>query len=261
MSQFFLAVSTNAKYEASTSDYWGSFSPTRMYTFKISDWVDRLSGFLVETHRKPQRAELEADVLAWVIAISTSAEAVNEALRAVAGAKQSEKLRIALCQRPVTEKLCKILENCFHLTASVVTVRDAPLAEVCLLAMSRVLSPRTDNLVDKEYLAPFKTLLHVERPIHRLDSLDPCVKTLGWAVHIGIWINMDDDGLEVPTGPQIQAVATMGAAPYERRTLMTAAIDGALSQKKGLRATCEELIMGYWDLSRGLFDGFGKETD
>ncbi|KAF8518149.1 hypothetical protein BU17DRAFT_91273 [Hysterangium stoloniferum] len=185
-SRFFPIISASPKYDTSTSDYCRSLPPTRTYTFRISEWVECLSRFLAELHGKPPRAELEADVLAWVIANTMSKEAVNEALRAIAGAKQCEQMRTALCQLAVTKKLCNILENCFHLTAGIMIVGDQALAEVSLLAMSRVLSPPTDKAVNKEYLMPFKTLLHVGRLLHRLDNLDRCVKTLGWAVYIGI---------------------------------------------------------------------------
>ncbi|KAF8527831.1 hypothetical protein BU17DRAFT_81048 [Hysterangium stoloniferum] len=93
------------------------------------------------------QAELEADVLAWVIANSTTEEAVNEALKDVAGAQQCQQLRVALCQLAVKDKLCKILENCF--TAGVVTICGSTLVEASLLSMSRLLLPPTDKLIKK----------------------------------------------------------------------------------------------------------------
>ncbi|KAF8513999.1 hypothetical protein BU17DRAFT_68555 [Hysterangium stoloniferum] len=52
---------------------------------RISEWLEYLSQFLLEAQCKPQQTKLEADVLAWVMEKSMSEEAVQEALRAIAG--------------------------------------------------------------------------------------------------------------------------------------------------------------------------------
>ena len=46
--------------------------------------------FLREAHRKPERLEIEADILAWLLTNSTTDDALEEAVKAVAGSNSNE---------------------------------------------------------------------------------------------------------------------------------------------------------------------------
>ncbi|KAJ7835717.1 hypothetical protein B0H14DRAFT_3870982 [Mycena olivaceomarginata] len=72
----------------------------------------KLTEFLKKTHHKPDRRQMEADVLAWMLTSSTDEKAIEEAVRAVAGANPTDDyLRDALYEfRPaIVDSLPKIV--------------------------------------------------------------------------------------------------------------------------------------------------------
>jgi Family of unknown function (DUF6535) len=88
MSDFIPGIAMNSRY----SDRKGLATLQK----PLSQKWKRFTEFMREAHRKPEQLEIEADILAWLLTNSTTEEALEEAVKAVAGANTNRYIPDAL---------------------------------------------------------------------------------------------------------------------------------------------------------------------
>jgi len=199
-----------------------------------------LTKFLREAHRKPERVEIEADILVWMLTSTTSEEAVEEAVKAVAGATPSIQLRDALSTSSASEILCRRFTQCFNIVPGLpISVNDVERAEGYLYAMLRIVEPSSKGNQDKFLF--MHELLQVGQPLHRWDDVVDYLQPLAYAVQTRILLATGKDGHTdhwERTEASLIKMASMGLAPAVRRVLVSATVEGLLAGGIQLRKTC-----------------------
>ena len=197
--------------------------------------------FLRQAHRKPEQAELEADMLAWVVTKSTNDDTIEEAVRAIAGAEPSILLRDSLHRSGVSAVFCQRFSQCFKRVPGLgISVADVSRAEAYIYAMLQLVQPFHQS-EDPIQLSPLLSLLTLGQPLHRWDDFKPCLQALVCALRIGILLGKgEDDNTDQweRTKKSLTEMAGMGSMPYVRRLLVTAAVQGLLLGGTNLRRQC-----------------------
>ncbi|KAJ7927144.1 hypothetical protein B0H13DRAFT_2312934 [Mycena leptocephala] len=92
--------------------------------------------FFKKAHQKPERHEMEADILVWMLTNSAEENAIEEAVKAVAGADSTDDyLQDALCKSSTSETLCQRFSLQFKIAGIAMSTDDALRAEPYLYAM------------------------------------------------------------------------------------------------------------------------------
>jgi hypothetical protein len=197
--------------------------------------------FLEEVHRKPEQLVLQAQILSWVIMNSTKETTVEEAVRAVAGSKQTKELQDALIEFRVCDSLYQRFEDCLHVTPGLPkTTDDGPKLEGLLYAVLQIEQPlRIDEGPANNYVP--SSLLDEGRPLHRWDDFEPYLHALVFSLRVHMLVNSNRDDHDEnweETVKNLTRMAEIGSVPYIRGILFFATIRGLLRGKKIIRRTC-----------------------
>jgi hypothetical protein len=208
----------------------------------------KLTEFLKKTHHKPDRRQMEADVLAWMLTSSTDEKAIEEAVRAVAGANPTDDyLRDALCESSATETLCQRFSRQFKIAPGMVmSADDAPHAEPYLYALLHIVVPsRTardgSEANSGQMRSVYRLLMQPEQPLHRWDHFVEHLQPLACALRIRLLLAADEDDhteqLEQRTLTLIN-MTERGFIPHVRRILVNAALEGLRLGQIRMRRMC-----------------------
>ncbi|KAJ7931091.1 hypothetical protein B0H13DRAFT_869966 [Mycena leptocephala] len=159
----------------------------------------KLTEFLKNAHHKPGRPEMEADILAWMLTSSTDEKAIEEAVRAVAGANPTEYLRDTLCESGASDALCQRFTRYFKITPGIpMSADDALRAEPYLYAMLRVVVPSgktrnsgAENSDEIQFI--HQVLIQAGGPLHRWDHFTEHLRPLACALGIRLILATGSD--------------------------------------------------------------------
>jgi Family of unknown function (DUF6535) len=224
--------------------------PTTHRTWKIpsGSWkkrflvlIDIPYKFLEEVHRKPEQLVLQTQILSWVIMNSTKEATIEEAIRAVAGSKQTKELQGALIESTIRDSLFQRLEYCLHATPGLPkTINDGPKLESLLYALLRIEQPLHIDKGPTNNHA-LSSLLDEGRPLHRWDDFEPYLQALAFSLRVHMLVNCDRDDHDEnweETVKSLTCMAEIGSVPYIRGILFFATIRGLLRGQKIVRRAC-----------------------
>ena len=241
ISDFIPGVAGKGLYKGSATEQRPPAPPSKPIFETFSAGWKAIVDFLRQAHRKPEQPELEADMLAWVLTKSTKDDSIEEAVRAIAGAKSTIFLRDSLHRDGVSAVFCQRFSRCFKRVPGLgVSVDDVSGAEAYIYAMLQLVQPFHQS-EDPIHLSPLLSLLMLGQPLHRWDNFKPCLQALVCALRIGILLgngNDDDTDQWEQTKRSLAKMAGMGSMPYVRRLLVMAAVQGLLSGGTNLRRQC-----------------------
>jgi hypothetical protein len=205
--------------------------------------------FLKHVRVKPIQAELETEILAWVLANSSQEHVIEEAVKALAGMEPSPHLQKTLLNSCASETLVRRFTTCFKAGLGLPTsVDDVPRTELYLFAMLRLVQPfGTPDCMN--FPLQLVSLLEIGQPLRRWDGFKPCLQALACALRIGILIGSGKDEHNEQweqTKWHLSELAAMGSKPYVRKVLVQASIQGLLltEQNHGinLQVTCGVIL-------------------
>jgi hypothetical protein len=203
--------------------------------------IDVLYKFLEEIHRKPEKLVLQAQILSWVVINSTEEATIEEAIRAVAGSKQTKELQDALMESRVRDSLYRRFEDCLHATPGLPkTTNDRPKLEGLLYALLQIEQPLQidEGPTNNNKLS---SLLGEGRPLHRWDDFEPYLHALVFSLRVHMFVNCGKDDHHEnweETIKSLNQMAEIGSTPYVRGILFFATIRGLLRGNKIVRRTC-----------------------
>jgi hypothetical protein len=179
--------------------------------------------------------------LSWVIMNSTKEATIEEAVRAVAGSKQTRELQGALMESRVRDSLYQRFEDCLHATPGLrKTTNDGPRLEGLLYALLRIEQPlQIDEGPTNNH--KLSSLLGEGRPLHRWDDFEPYLQALVFSLRVHMFVNCDMDDHDEnweETVKSLTRMAEIGSAPYIRSILLFATIRGLLRGRTTVRRTC-----------------------
>jgi hypothetical protein len=201
---------------------------------------EEFSNFLKTVHRKPGRLEIEADILAWMLTNSTNEKAIEEAVKAIAGAKPSQALRDALHDSGASAVLCQRFSRFVKIMPESPTKEDNELrTEAYLYAMLRIVEP-----CGKIGAGP-RLLLDLGQALHRWDSFVDYLRPLACALRIRLLLaaGIDDHAEQWDqTRENLSKMAGMGLVPDIRHALIHATLDGLSQGGIQLRKACAIIL-------------------
>ncbi|KAJ7315188.1 armadillo-type protein [Mycena albidolilacea] len=194
----------------------------------------KFTEFLRKAHHRPARNEMEADILAWMLTSSTNEKVIEEAVRAVAGARATPYLRDALHDSGASEIMCQRFTRYFKTTPD-----DALRTEAYLYALLRMVEPS-----GRAGVAP-QLLLKLGQVLHRWDSFIGELQPLACALRTRLILAAGvDDHTEQweQTKRNLVKMAEMGMQPVVRHVLVCAVLDGLRGEGMQLRKACAIII-------------------
>ena len=243
MSDLIPGVAKNSRYDDSASgkENISTLPKPPSLRERVSLQWKGLTKFLRETHRKPGQFEIEAEILAWMLTSTRNEEAIEEAVRAVAGATPSIQLQDALYTSGAAKILCDRFTRCFDIVPGLPTsVNDVPRAEAYIYAMLRILEP-TSKVDQDKFQFMHQLLLQIGQPLHRWDDVVDYLQPLAYALRTRILLTTGHDDHNdqwEQTIDNLIKMASMGFVPAVRRVLVSATVEGLLVEKIQLRRTC-----------------------
>jgi hypothetical protein len=200
----------------------------------------QLTDFLEKVCRKPEQVEIEADILAWMLINSTSEKAIEEAVRAVAGANPTQYLRDALHHCGASEVMCERFIRYVETTPKLPIGADEGLCvEAYLYALLRIVEPCG------EIGATARSLLNPGQVLHRWDTFVDYLQPLACALRVRLLLAADiDDHTEQwdQTQQNLIEMAEMGLVPDIQRVLVRASLDGLRRGGIRLQQACAIIL-------------------
>jgi Family of unknown function (DUF6535) len=240
--------------------------PSGSWKKRLLALIDVPYKFLEEVHRKPEQLVLQAQILSWVVMNSTKETTIEEAIRAVAGSKQTKELQDALIESRVRDSLYQRFEDCLHVTPGLPkTTNNGPKLEGLLYALLRIeQSLRIDEGPSDNYT--LSSLLDEGRPLRRWDDFEPYLQALVFSLRVHMFVNYDRDDHDEnweETVKSLTRMAEIGSVPYIRGILFFATIRGLLRGKKIVRRTCAIILskqvgIGKWEVTYRVFANGGE---
>jgi hypothetical protein len=171
---------------------------------------------------------------------STHEMAIEEAVRAVAGAKPTRYLRDALHECGADEVLCeRFIRRIENMPKFPVGDDDGLRVEAYLYAMLRIVEP------SGEIGARARTLLDAGRTLYRWDSFVDYLQPLTCALRIRLLLAADiDDHAERwdQTRSNLFKLGEIGLVPDVRSVLVRATLDGLHEGRIQLQKTCAIIL-------------------
>jgi hypothetical protein len=215
--------------------------PSGSWKKRILALIDAPYKFLEEVHRKPEQLVLQAQILSWVIMNSTKEATIEEAVRAVAGSKQTRELQGALIESRVRDSLYQRFEYRLHVAPGLPkTTNDGRKLEGLLYALLRIEQPMQIDKGPSNNHKP-SSLLDEGRPLHRWDDFEPYLHALVFSLRVHMFVNCDKDDHDEnweETVKTLTRMAEIGSVPHTRGILFFATIRGLLRGQKIVRRTC-----------------------
>ena len=218
MSDFMPGIAMNARYPDKTSQ-------SKLLSQQFTE-------FLRDARRKPDQPEIEADILAWLLTNSTTDQAFEEAVSAVAGASANHHIPDALDKYGASSVLSERLTRCLKIDPGLpIVVIDEIRAEACLHAMLRIVESSGGQTGENKVM---ENLIQQGKPLYRWEDYTDYLQPLAFAVRTKIMLatGRDEDGIERERSKsKLLKMAEMGMTPYVRQVLLDATVDGWLEGK------------------------------
>jgi hypothetical protein len=235
MSDFIPGIAMNPRY----SDKKGL--PKRK---PLSQQWKRFTEFLREAHRKPEQLEIEADILAWLLTNSTTEEALEEAVKAVAGANTNGYIPDALDKYGASSVLSERLTRCLKITPGLpITVVDESRAEAYLYAMLRIME--SSSRVDQNRALLMENSVQSGKALYRWEDYTDYLQPLAFAVRMKIMLatGQDEDSIQGERSENDRMeMAGMGMTPYVRWVLLNVTVEGLLEGKTEVRKMSGQVL-------------------
>ncbi|KAF7336245.1 hypothetical protein MVEN_02172400 [Mycena venus] len=251
MSEFIPGVATHRQYADSVSADNQRPEPHLRSHRAYLQWR-KIIEFLREARRKPGQLEIEADILAWMLTRSTDENAIEEAVRAIAGANPTVYLRDTLDQSGASKILCeRFIQYVRNAPGQAMNSQEVLRAEAYLYAILRLVEPAGEmgpNIIGKpeKIKLEWQVLLQLGQPLHRWDQFVDYLQPLAFALRTRLLLATgDDDHTEQweKTRRNLITMAERGCMPEVRRVLVGATIEGLLHVRGiQMRKTCAILL-------------------
>jgi Family of unknown function (DUF6535) len=199
--------------------------------------------FLKEAHRKPEQLEIEADILGWLLTKSTTEEALEEAVKAVAGANSNAYIPDALDKYGASSVLSERLARCLKITSGLpITVVDEIRAEAYLHALLRI--AESSSRADKNRILLIGNSVQLRKPLYRWEDYTDYLQPIAFAVRTKIMVatGSEDSIQRERSESDLVKMAGMGMTPYVRWVLLNATVEGLLEGKTEVRKMSGQVL-------------------
>ncbi|KAJ7930267.1 hypothetical protein B0H13DRAFT_1962199 [Mycena leptocephala] len=192
-----MTVFTTCLYFLGTILPW--FSPACPFQTTMSDLIPGVAAsrrYTDSAEKQPHTPAKPLSVLQRaMLTSSTDEKAIEEAVKAVAGADPTEYLRDAPCESGASDALCQRFTQYFKITLGIpMTADDALRAEPYLYAMLRVVVPsgkaRNSGAENSDEL---RALIQAGGPLHRWDHFADHLQPLTCALRIRLILSTGSD--------------------------------------------------------------------
>jgi Family of unknown function (DUF6535) len=235
MSDFIPGIARNSQYSDKTN------VPIRK---RFSQQWKGFTEFLREAHRKPEQLEIEADILGWLLTNSTTEEALEEAVKSVAGANENGYIPDALDKYGASSVLSERLARCLKIIPGLpITVVDEIRAEAYLHAMLRI--AESSSRADQNRILLIENSVQLGKPLHRWEDYTDYLQPIAFAVRMKIMLatGRDEDSIQRKRSESdLVKMAGMGMTPYVRWVLLNVTIEGLLEGKMEVRKMSGQVL-------------------
>ncbi|KIM27228.1 hypothetical protein M408DRAFT_171114 [Serendipita vermifera MAFF 305830] len=245
ISDFLPGVAAQSQYRDTTIAFQGPERGGGSWKSRIVTYLKTTRHYLEDIRRKPEKLEMQAQILSWVITNSTSGATIDEAIKAIAGSEPTKELQKALLEAGARETLHTRLQYSVKLAPGLpkLTINRPQLEPLlcALLQIERSLSVDT-GIVDT---LPYTSLLDDGQCLHRWDDFEPYLQRLAFSLRVHALVNCgrdDHDENWTLTVENLNRMTEEGSPPHIRRHLFFAALRGFLKGHKLLRRTCELVL-------------------
>ncbi|KIM34571.1 hypothetical protein M408DRAFT_98222 [Serendipita vermifera MAFF 305830] len=226
-------------------------------------WKDRFSGYMAfigrfweQVRQKPDKVVIQAQILSWVITNSANQTVTDEAIKVIAGSKQTKELQWEMTQAGTREIIHQRLQSCIRVNPGLPkAVTNGLQVEPLLYALLQIEQPLVVTEGPARNLL-YPSLLDEGQCLRRWDDFEPYIQPLVFILRVHTLVNCDVDDHEgnwSHTVESLNRMADMGLTPHIRELLFFATLRGFLKGRTVLRRTCEII------LSKLLFiGGYGR---
>ena len=182
--------------------------------------------------------------MGWLLTNSTTKEAIEEAVKAVAGAISNGYIPDALDEYGASSVLSEGLTRCLKIVPGLpITVVDEIRAEAYLHAMLQMVE--SSSRTDLNEILVIENSVQPGKPLYRWEDYTDYLQPMAFAVRTKIMLatGSDEDSIQREwSESDLVKMTGMGMTPYVRWVLLNVTVDGLLEGKMEVRKMSGQVL-------------------